>query len=159
MRRSPFCRLSMVAVSTAVLLGCGGTDSAPPASDAGALPTLDGASETAPPSSGEPGPICDGMDVFLTNCTGAVCHHDGEDRARGLDLLSPGIPDRIIGAVSTCNGRLIVDPDHPEESFLLEKISSDTPECGSRMPFLAATLSDDVIECVRQWIVDQVGGS
>ena len=46
-----------------------------------------------------------------------------------------------------------MDPADPSKSFLLEKISSSTPECGgSRMPLSGVPLPPDVIACVEDWV-------
>src|SRR5882672_11645564 len=74
-------------------------------------------------SVGGPGPICGGILPFQS-CTGGVCHHAGQGRARGLDLQSPGIASRLVGVPATCKGRLYIDGEHPERSFILEKVSS-----------------------------------
>lgn len=104
-------------------------------------------------TTGAPGPVCNGVDVFVTDCSGGVCHHSGCDPARGLDLRSPDVADRLIDVASSCNGRLYVDPNDIDHSFLLEKLQSDTPECGSRMPLVGTTLPAETIQCVRDWIV------
>jgi hypothetical protein len=130
----------------AVLTGC---------DDASGPPSAGGvAGDAAPDAPGLHGPICGGHDIFVTTCAGGVCHHSGADRARGLDLLSGGPARRLVGVPATCAGRLLIDPVTRERSFLLEKLSSDTPECGgSRMPRSGDPLPPETIACVRAWIL------
>jgi hypothetical protein len=50
-------------------------------------------------------------------------------------------------------GMLRVDPGHPENSILLDKLM-DTPLCGARMPMGkdAVMVSAEHLELVRAWI-------
>lgn len=60
----------------------------------------------------------------------------------------------LVGKSSTssmCQGRVLVDPSHPETSLLLQKLEPNPP-CGLRMPNGGATLTNTQIELVRSWI-------
>ena len=89
--------------------------------------------------------------VFKRNCNNEICH-DSEEPAGDLDLDSPDLLSRLIGVPGTdCTERLRIDPNNPDQSFLLDKLESRVPECGDRMP-LGGSLPTDVIDCVRQWV-------
>jgi len=89
--------------------------------------------------------------IFAKNCTQAGCH-SATDRAAQLDLASTGLEARLVGAPSaTCADQVLVDPGHPERSFLFDKIDAETPACGARMP-IGKVLSAGELGCVEQWI-------
>jgi len=91
-------------------------------------------------------------EVLAARCGDSVCH-DAVEPESNLDLVSPGIELRLKNVpASNCAGRLRVDPAHPENSFLLEKLGRDDPECGDRMPLLAVPLSAPTLACVRDWV-------
>jgi hypothetical protein len=94
------------------------------------------------------GPPCD----FAETCAGSVCHSGGEP-AGGLDLFEPGALARMVDAPSaTCEGRLLVDSQEPERSFLLEKVADANPECGGRMPPIGSGLDAAAVACVEDLI-------
>lgn len=59
-------------------------------------------------------------------------------------------PGDSATALGICN----VVPGEPDASFLVEKISSDTPRAGVRMPRDRPPLSDTEIELIRTWIAE-----
>jgi hypothetical protein len=130
--------LSLLTLSTftavsASTLGCGGDD--------------DGDAEV-----GDDGSLaCDVPQLFETRCAGDSCHGGGDSSAAGLDLLSPGVEERISGATGQSCGGIVADPANPENSILYEKLG-EAPECGARMPLATEPLSEDEITCVRDWI-------
>jgi hypothetical protein len=88
--------------------------------------------------------------IFAEACTASGCHNASEP-AVGLDLESEGIAGRLVDqAAATCDRTLVV-PQDAGLSFLYEKLTSDAPECGDRMP-IGARLSDDQLTCIRSWI-------
>jgi hypothetical protein len=90
--------------------------------------------------------------ILGENCVGGICHHAGQNPSGHLNLLSPCVADRLVGVPSSCSGRLLVDPDAPARSFILDKLENDKPECGgARMPFMNR-LPDAKIECVKRWV-------
>ena len=58
---------------------------------------------------------------------------------------------RLVGVVSTCHDRLLVDPKQPEQSFLLEKLEQEMPECGVRMPY-ENHLPPEELACMRGFV-------
>ncbi len=94
-------------------------------------------------------------DILAVRCAGSVCHSAGEQKAAGLDLVSPGVSDRvrnIASASAECGGSMLVVPGDPTGSLLYEKVSMDQPPCGSRMPLAQDPLSEEEIGCVASWI-------
>ena len=89
--------------------------------------------------------------IIHETCVGTICHHDGPTQAAHLDLLSSCVADRLVGVASTCHGRLLVDPARPGQSFLLEKLERDAPECGVRMPY-ENQLPPTELACMRDFI-------
>lgn len=102
-------------------------------------------------------PACPGnIDVealFATKCGSAICHGgQSSDPAAHLDLTSPGVEHRLVGIRSeSCSGELRIDPDAPDQSFLLAKITEPPAACGDRMP-IVGILSTNEIACIRSWI-------
>lgn len=91
------------------------------------------------------------LDYVAPTCTFVVCH-DGQS-GNPLDLIAPGLPQRLVGVKSSslkCDGRLYIDPVAPEESLLLRKLDAEPP-CGDRMPPAAmATAAERA--CLLAWI-------
>jgi mono/diheme cytochrome c family protein len=81
--------------------------------------------------------------IFNANCT--TCHGG----TSGVTLSSYAA---VISSFGHQYGRYIIDPGDPDDSPLYDKISSDAPEYGSRMPEGGPPLSDEDIAAIRQWI-------
>jgi hypothetical protein len=93
--------------------------------------------------------------MFEERCTGPC--HAGDRPEAGLDLTGADLAARLIGKTSSCDGRMIVDPDglDTDDHLLLDKLG-DSPRCGAQMPFGAEALTDVERECVRRWIDDAI---
>lgn len=92
--------------------------------------------------------------LFMQKCAGDC--HAGAEPAAGLDLVSPGAGQRLLGQASAqeeCGGLMLVDPSG-ENSLVIDKLE-DAPPCGARMPFGETKLDAAEVECVRRW-VDEV---
>ena len=88
--------------------------------------------------------------IFDGSCALANCHVG--DGAAGLSLETARAYDELVGVMSSeVNGPLVAAGDLGD-SFLYEKLASDRPRVGDRMP-LATALDPLDIEAVRQWIV------
>jgi hypothetical protein len=97
-------------------------------------------------------------DIFVPHhCTG--CH---DSKAPGqLDLsTAAGSYEQLVGveaAGSACvaAGTLRVDPGHPDDSLLVQKLmghdADGQPVCGQRMPQKVALSSDEIVR-VRSWV-------
>lgn len=107
-----------------------------------------------------PAPECrinlDVEDMFRQRCGTGTCHgNETADPAGGLDLVSPDPGPRIVGTMSTeCDGRMRINPNRPDDSFLLEKLTGPREGCGDRMP-LVGFLDQAEIACVRDWVRQQ----
>lgn len=75
-------------------------------------------------------------DLFRRTCAQLGCHTGGPTlAAAGLDLAAPAVGPRLLAHRSSeCGGRPLVDLYHLGDSYLLEKVDEDVPECGERMP-------------------------
>lgn len=92
------------------------------------------------------------VSIIQETCTGTICHHAGPTPAGGLDLESPCIADRLVGVVSTCKGRQLIDPSDIGRSFVLDKLEHDPPDCnGETMPF-DGHLAPDALACMELWV-------
>jgi hypothetical protein len=94
-------------------------------------------------------------DILAVKCAGSVCHSATDQKAAGLDLVSPGVADRVKNVASAsaeCGGSMLVVPGDPGGSLLYEKVSMEQPPCGSRMPLAQDPLSQEDIGCVASWI-------
>jgi len=81
--------------------------------------------------------------IFSSNC---VACHGGTS---GVNLSSYQTTMNSVGHQYNMN---VVIPEEPNQSPIVDKISSDNPEHGVRMPEGGPYLSDDEIDAIRQWI-------
>jgi len=97
--------------------------------------------------------------ILEAKCGGSICHGEGGDSA-GLDLVSPGIESRLIGAATeaggVCDGELLIDPGSPDTSLLYRKAVPDLVDCGESMPYGAEDLSEAEQDCLKVWIREVV---
>lgn len=90
------------------------------------------------------------LQLIRPRCATAGCHNRAEHQGN-LDLVSPGIAERVVGQASTCAGKLLVDPANRAQSYILEKLGA-SPTCGRQMPMGTDPFSADELACVRLWI-------
>lgn len=104
---------------------------------------------------GEPSGNCSSFEttiqpIFTNNgCTTTYCHggSTNPDLRPGMSLAS------IISAESMYGGGLLlVLPDDPDNSFLLEKVESSSPSHGNQMPLGGSPLSQEDLDALRHWI-------
>ena len=81
--------------------------------------------------------------IFTSRCI--ACH--GSES--GLNLSSW---TALMNSVGNQYGENIVVPGDAEASPLFEKVQSNNPELGQRMPLNSAPLSGNQIELIRAWI-------
>ena len=91
--------------------------------------------------------------VFLANCGGGGCHAASKPQ-NGLDLVSPGLAQRVVGKAAQGCGAILADPKNPGGSLLYTKLIP-MPPCGSMMPLGRPPLSNFDIACVKAWIAAQ----
>lgn len=95
------------------------------------------------------------VDVFRQTCGASGCHVAGTNAAAGLDLTSPGVASRLVNKPSTCNDKLYLSG--PDQGYLLEKVSLEMPECGTRMP-ATGSLTEEELRCIRLWAASAFDG-
>jgi hypothetical protein len=138
----------LLALACLPLPGCAGELTGDESQYLAVAATDDGGSWGGLPGSGSGCP--DILEIFTASCANTLCH-EGPSAGAQLDLTSPNLESRLVGVASNCGGRPLVDPDAPDNSFLLEKLESTAPECGSTMPF-GSQLDPATLACVRVWV-------
>jgi hypothetical protein len=83
--------------------------------------------------------------ILNNSCTS--CHG-----AQGLSGVSLTSYNNVINSTGDCYQTLIVIPDEPGESPIVEKIVSNNPECGERMPVGGPFLSNAQVQAIQTWI-------
>lgn len=129
-------------VLSLVMLGCDPEPMRPPAVDSGS-PTSDGGVVSADGG-------CDARALFARSCL-AGCH-DATARLGMLDLESEPLERRLYNTRSS--GRrdyLLVDPDLPDESAMVLKLTS-TPPFGVQMPVGRMPFTQEERACVQRWV-------
>ncbi len=88
--------------------------------------------------------------IFTANCIG--CHNDIATNSGGLDLQAEASFAELVDRYSVeATGVKLVEPGHPERSYLMEKINSLTPQVGTNMrPSDPMPLADRAL--IRDWI-------
>ena len=114
-----------------------------------------------------PGGKCDIKALLAqpeNGCTNAGCH--GERFQGNLDLLSPGVDQRLLGVASqseACGGALFVDPANVDASLILRLIDPvrfKSSPCGVMMPFGSQTgVSTDTLSCFESWVTSIAQGA
>ena len=105
--------------------------------------------------------------ILTTSCSvgGSTCHGSmGTGGGLQLDTAANSYAHLVNVASNQLPTVHLVEPSHPETSFLLHKLTGDmytavpgcsmsTQNCGQRMPMVGGvTLTDPQIEMFRQWI-------
>lgn len=88
--------------------------------------------------------------IFSGSCAVSGCH-DSSTKQNGVDLSSY---DAAINSVGDQYGKKVIQAEDAANSPLFDKISSDNPEYGVRMPKGRSSLSSDDINLIKQWIND-----
>lgn len=89
--------------------------------------------------------------VFQRSCVFSSCH-SADTPQKGLNLSGSTYQVLVNKPSSEVPSRMLVVPSNPDGSYLLEKISSDHPTSGARMPYTSTPLPEGEIAAVRQWI-------
>lgn len=133
----------------AALTGCPGSLENPERFDLG-----DGGGQTDTGA----GPSCPDVPtaIFAPSCSVEGCH-SAKDQLGKLDLETSPIGPRLVGQKANGGAGLLIDPATPDDSVLLTKLRKPPP-FGSQMP-LGASLTEEQIQCVRAWIVEQIGSA
>jgi hypothetical protein len=86
--------------------------------------------------------------IFVPKCGTAGCH-DAVSKMNGLDLVTPGVANRLRTGTSTCMGKSLLV--HIPEKLTLN------PPCGSPMP-LGAPLMANEVACIKQYLIKIADG-
>jgi len=92
--------------------------------------------------------------LFPMTCTmggSAACHVPGNVVADGLDLQTPNQKSRLGGVSTACNGLKM-------KSYMLTKVQSPNPPCGSQMPLGGPFLDSATIQCLSDYLATVDGG-
>jgi len=159
----PFLRFGAALTAGSLLLaaGCQTSPAKPHASSP--APTEPG--DQPPPDGAEtgdfgPGGSCDIKALMAlpeNGCGNAGCH--GERFQGNLDLVSPGLDQRLLGVASqseACGGELLIDPSNVDSSLLLRLIDPvrfKSSPCGVMMPFGSQSgVSAQTLSCFEAWV-------
>lgn len=93
-------------------------------------------------------------ELFPQSCGGNKICHEGAEAAAGLDLVSPGVVERVVDKKARDCPGILADPVLPEASLLFTKLSPATA-CGSPMPLGKPAFSEAEKDCLRDWIEAQ----
>ncbi|MFQ5666681.1 MAG: hypothetical protein ACE5I7_09645, partial [Candidatus Binatia bacterium] len=88
--------------------------------------------------------------IFAASCAFVNCHVG--DGAAGLNLEPGRAFAELVGVPSTQVRDLLVVAGDPDSSYLFEKVASDTPRFGDRMP-IGNALDPLDVDAIRQWIL------
>ena len=112
---------------------------------------------SAPPRPGPAASPCASTDYVVTNLLQprcGLCH----DRRNGsafvaIDLISPGVRERLRGSSTGCVGaRLVVTAPSVGGNFFDKITGKQRLDCGVRMPPVGPALPPEEIECLRTWV-------
>ena len=87
--------------------------------------------------------------ILTRSCGGAGCHIN--EQTSGVDLSSY---ESLVASVGDQYGGPVVIPGNPDDSPLIDKIQSDLPRFGLRMPRVGDPLDAADIATLRAWIRD-----
>jgi len=95
--------------------------------------------------------------IFDQNCLSSGCHNP-QSQAGALNLSTGASYNALVNVVpqnpaASSAGMLRVQPDVPQNSFLLTKITMPGAGEGSRMPLGNNPLSQEDIDSIQQWIL------
>ncbi|HJL17642.1 MAG TPA: hypothetical protein RMH99_18405 [Sandaracinaceae bacterium LLY-WYZ-13_1] len=93
--------------------------------------------------------------ILAPRCASGVCHA-GDTAAAGLDLSVDELALHLFDVeASGCEGRMLLDAEAPDESYLLERLGDD-PRCDGEsvapMPADGPPLTRAERACVRGWV-------
>jgi hypothetical protein len=120
----------------------------PPATDAAVSPPA------VPDAGGNPASFCTSTDqvvarILRPRC--GTCHDAAVAGFIGLDLVAPGVRERLRQRSTVCAGRVYVVTTPAVGGLFFDKLGA-TPGCGQRMPSVGAPLDTSEIECLKAWI-------
>lgn len=115
-----------------------------------------GSSMNGPSRPDEPEAVCDAVtEVLIPSCGGSGCHQGvgiGEF-ALGVEEAESYVGQSPVSNVASCG--LMIDPDNPNRSMILTKVTGQAPynadDCKQLMPPLDP-LPQSQVDCLRSWL-------
>jgi hypothetical protein len=99
---------------------------------------------------------CRSTDFVLTNVLQprcGACHAGPQAAAAGtVDLISPGVRERLRGFSRICVGRQLATTEPSVGGHFFDKLAGAVPNCGVRMPPTGPPLPADEIDCLKTWV-------
>ncbi len=118
-----------------------------------ATPDVGGAdAATADTGGPDASQIACGRGIIRNTCAQSGCHDGSGGNGFNLSGDVPSATKDVHVANASCTSRVYVDSSDISNSFILDKISNDSPECGSRMPFGMTPLTPSEIACMRAYL-------
>lgn len=116
---------------------------------------VDGADDATDALPGDGGTACGDVvaRIFQPQCGSSGCHGTMAPQ-QALDLVSPGVAARVVGATGKGCAGTLADPSNPQASLLYSKLLS-RPPCGAQMPLAQPPLGSADVACVLAWIAGQ----
>jgi hypothetical protein len=82
-----------------------------------------------------------------------ACHAAAQaSAARTVDLISPGVRQRLSGTALGCVGRRLIVTEPRVGGHFFDKLADAVPNCGTRMPPSGPPLPAAEIDCLRTWV-------
>jgi hypothetical protein len=101
--------------------------------------------------------------IFAKSCGIPACHLAPATLAAHLDLSSPNVNTRLIDVAATHEGAMpntgcvasqkLIDSTSPDQSWLVQKLTTDGTTCGYQMP-IGTPLSATDIACFTKYAQD-----
>jgi hypothetical protein len=104
--------------------------------------------------------------AITPGCTGALACHDNKGSAAGLDLVSEGWQNKLVGmgpsaaaasapipTLCAGMGPYLVAGSNPAKGLFMDKIdpTTTTAPCGVHMPYLQANITTQQFACIQSW--------
>lgn len=87
------------------------------------------------------------QEIFNGSCGGSNCHISSPQSGVQLNNY-----ENVMSSEGAQYGELVVQENDADGSPLVDKIESDNPEFGQRMPPNGSFLSNDEIDLIKEWI-------
>lgn len=88
--------------------------------------------------------------IFDNHCV--ICH-GGKNPAAGHDYSTDADLKKLVGTASAEKSSVpMIDPGHPENSYIIMKVTGEKGIVGARMPLAGTALSDKQIKALKDWI-------
>jgi hypothetical protein len=95
--------------------------------------------------------------IIAPRCGQAAGCHNEMSPAQGLDLVSPGVAQRLVGVTNMggCRVRpLVMAEDRTGAGLLIDKLRGSVANCGAQMPSGGTAFTRQEVDCVRAWVAE-----